>query len=290
MLVSASNRTIVEANQAATKVLGLFPGNEFIPDLQPRDQKALQAMLDTVHAHGRAPSIVLHLGPNNALWTLRAILMSTEAGAFYLFQIAAVGAEASKPESKEPFSIDELMRRLPDGFVIVDSAGLVQRANDAFLDLTQIEVKSAVIGQSLGRWLTEPGADLEAVIGLVRKHGAVKMLTTRLRGELGVSTEVEISAVGDKNTGADFFGIVIRDVTRRRGGDSLPGATFANTNSEDLGTMTLEQIVKASTESIERYNIALALQQSEGNRTVAARRLGLSRQSLHTKLNKYSFD
>lgn len=66
-------------------------------------------------------------------------------------------------------------------------------------------------------------------------------------------------------------------------------------HAEDLiearfDNLTLDQIVKASTEVIERKSIAGALAASGGNRTVAAKRLGLSRQSLHAKLKKYSLD
>jgi DNA-binding NtrC family response regulator len=42
-----------------------------------------------------------------------------------------------------------------------------------------------------------------------------------------------------------------------------------------------------TTERIERKAIARALERFRGNRTAAARHLGLSRQSLHTKLKKY---
>jgi DNA-binding NtrC family response regulator len=53
---------------------------------------------------------------------------------------------------------------------------------------------------------------------------------------------------------------------------------------------TLEAIVRMSTEVIERKAILRALGQSSGNRTAAARQLGLSRQSLHAKLKKYGLE
>jgi DNA-binding NtrC family response regulator len=53
---------------------------------------------------------------------------------------------------------------------------------------------------------------------------------------------------------------------------------------------TLEAAVKASVEAIERRYLEEALATSRGNRTLAARRLGLSRQTLHVKLNKYKLD
>ena len=49
-------------------------------------------------------------------------------------------------------------------------------------------------------------------------------------------------------------------------------------------------IVEASVEAIERRAIEEALGEAQGNRTLAARYLGLSRQTLHVKLKKYKLD
>jgi DNA-binding NtrC family response regulator len=53
---------------------------------------------------------------------------------------------------------------------------------------------------------------------------------------------------------------------------------------------SLESVVKASIETIERRHIEDALTKSRGNRTAAARYLGLSRQTLHVKLNRYKLE
>src|SRR5208337_1923070 len=86
-LVRIGNFRVVEANAAATKSLGLVPGAEFLPDLTDRDRKTLDAFLETARVKGRAPGIVLHLAENES-WSLRASTLTSEAGAFYLFQMA----------------------------------------------------------------------------------------------------------------------------------------------------------------------------------------------------------
>jgi 3-oxoadipate enol-lactonase len=53
---------------------------------------------------------------------------------------------------------------------------------------------------------------------------------------------------------------------------------------------SLEQLVSASTEAIERKTIVAVLDLCKGNITNAAKRLGLSRQSLHSKLKKYMLE
>jgi DNA-binding NtrC family response regulator len=52
----------------------------------------------------------------------------------------------------------------------------------------------------------------------------------------------------------------------------------------------LEAVVRASVETIEIRYIEEALAKHVGNRTLAAKYLGLSRQTLHVKLNKYKLD
>ena len=282
--VRAADLHIVEANLAATNLLGLQPGAEFLLDLQPRDHLPFKNLLEKVRERGRAPGIVLHLGPATEPWSLRVSLMNSDAGSFYLFQIAPIAAAAAASEPRGPLSADDLLQRLPEGFVVVDRGGGVLRANNAFLDLSQIGTESATLGQNMRRWLSQPGADISVLLGLVRKHGNVRLMSTKLYGELGSTSDVEISAVGNKDSDPDHIGMLIRDVTARSRPE--PGDIFVREPNGDIDT-SLEHLVRASTEAIERQSIAAALEKAAGNRTAAAKILGLSRQSLHTKLNKY---
>jgi DNA-binding NtrC family response regulator len=114
----------------------------------------------------------------------------------------------------------------------------------------------------------------------------------RLEGELGSATEVEVSAVGDRTSHPKTFGLLMRDVSPRET-RSDPSANFEiRDNSDSVAPLrdTLEAAVKASVEAIERRYLEEALATARGNRTLAARHLGLSRQTLHVKLNKYKLD
>src|SRR5271166_1546595 len=220
VLVRVTNLRIVEANAAATKLLGMVPGGEFFPDLGERDRKGLDAALESVRMKGRAPGIALHLAAG-APWRLRGSMITSEAGAFYLFQMAPLAgtAEPGRPVDEgrdtDRFSVESFVQRMPDAFVIVDRQGLVKLANPTFLDLVQAGVESAVIGQNVKRWLSRPGAGAPDVMDLVERHGSVRAMKTTLEGELGASTEVEISAVGDHAGRPSFFGLVIRDAMSR---------------------------------------------------------------------------
>ena len=292
-LVRVTNLRVVEANVAATKLLGLVPGGEFLPSLADHDRRSLEAALDTARLNGRAPSIALHRlsdGP----WSLRTSMLTSEAGAFYLFQMAPLAGTEKAADvgylsrDGEQVSVENLMQRMPDGFVIVDRDGVAKQANHTFLDLVQAGVESAVIGQNLKRWLSQPGTGIWVILNLVERHGAVRAMRTTLGGELGAATDVEISAVGDRIGQPNYFGLVIRDVaSRSRASEDAFSVTALLERSPDA---PLESLIRSSTEAIERQRIVEALGRNGRNRTMAAKSLGLSRQSLHSKLKKYRLE
>jgi transcriptional regulator PpsR len=292
-LVRVTNLRVVEANVAAIKLLGLVPGGEFLPRLADQDRRNLEATLDTARLNGRSPSIALHL-LNDGPWSLRTSMLASEAGAFYLFQMAPLAGTGevanvgSPSRDGEPVSVDNLLQRMPDGFVVVDREGVARRANHTFLDLVQAGVESAVIGQNLKRWLSQPGTGIRVIMNLVERHGAVRAMRTTLDGELGAATEVEISAVGDRLGQPNYFGLVIRDVASRgRESEEAFSLTSLLERSPDA---PLETLIRSTIEGIERQRIAEALARTGRNRTMAAKSLGLSRQSLHSKLKKYRLE
>jgi transcriptional regulator PpsR len=287
-LVRASNMRVVEANVRAARSLGLLPGSEFFPDLSGRDQKAFEAALELARSQGRAPNIVLHL-QNGSQWSLRASLASSDSDTFYLLQMSALGAAETTPE---PDNLQQILQRFPDAFVIVDHEGAIVKANPTFLDFAQVGVESAVLGQKLNRWLSHPGEDFSVIAGLVLRHGSARMLRVRMEGELGSTMDVEISAVGDKAPNPAAYGVLMRDVSPREPRSDHDSGFVLGDIAGSLAAPndTLDVVLAASVEWIERRYIADALAKCRGNRTLAARRLGLSRQTLHVKLNKYKLD
>jgi len=288
-LVRASNMRVVEANVRAARALGLLPGSQFLPDLSTRDRNALEAALELARSQGRAPNIVLHL-QNGSQWSLRASLVTSDADPFYLLQMSTL---SGAPETvSEPDGLEQILHRIPDAFVIVDRTGVVVKANPSFLDLAQVGVESAVLGQNLGRWFSRPAENFSVIAGLVQRHGSVRTLRCRLEGELGLTTEVEISAVGDRSNNPKAYGLLMRDVSPRDSRRESDSTFELDDLADDRAPPkdSLDAVVKASVESIERRCIDEALASCRGNRTLAARRLGLSRQTLHVKINKYKLD
>jgi transcriptional regulator PpsR len=295
LLVRAVDLKIVEANASAVRALGLpvqkgkdIVGRELMQDLAVEDLDSFHAALAQAREQGRAPGIVLHLGREGTPWIVRVSLMASEPGPLYMLQLAAVGAPAG-PDAADQVSIEDLIERVPDGFVVIDDEGIIVRANRAFLDLAQIGGKGWLIGESLGRWLGRPGADLTVLLATIQQHGAVRLFTTTIHGELGMDSEVEISAVGAVDTAPRFVGVLIRDVGRRLAPvndvDGMGVLRFPV--AEQVGKSSLRKLVKSTVQIVERHYVEAALKMTGGNRTAAAELLGLSRQNLYAKLDRY---
>ena len=140
------------------------------------------------------------------------------------------------------------------------------------------------------RWLGRPGVDMRVLIGNLRQHRSVRLFATTLRGEYGSSCDVEVSAVSVVDGEEPGLGFIVRNVGKRSGVDlkatrELPRS--AKELTELIGRVSLKELVRETTDVIERLCIESALQLTGDNRASAAEMLGLSRQSLYAKLRRY---
>ncbi len=292
LLIKATSLRIVEANPAAIRALGLSPvGRDFLPELAAQDREAFQAMLLRVREHGKAPGSLIHLGRDLAPWLIRASLITSDLGPVFLLQLAPVGASPAAFDRSDPVAVEALIERMPDGFVVLDQDGVILHANRAFLKLVEVGGQSSVLGERLRRWLGRPGADLTVLLAHLRRHGTVRLFSTTVHGELGTDTEVEISAAAGGEGEPRHVGVLLRDVGQR-----LPLASSQQLSAilgslvQQIGKTPLRSLVRDTGGIVERHYIEAALDLTGGNRTAAAELLGLSRQSLYSKLNRYGLD
>lgn len=291
VLLRTDDCRVIEANPAAIRSLGVARGWNFLGEMAAHERDAFQSMLFRARDTGKAPGIVIHLGADREPWIVRATLMNTEAATAYMLQLVSVGARPAAVDRAGPGTVSMLFDRLPDGFVVVDRQGVVRRVNPAFTDLVQAPAGGAVLGENLQKYLSSPGADLSVLMAQVLTHGAVRLFRTVIRGELGTEVDVEISGVGDTPTSPSFIGFAVRDVSRRLTlprQDRLRDALAAP--SAHTGAVPLFKIIDEVVGLVEKDYVAAALEQTDGNRAAAAELLGMSRQSLYAKLNRYGLD
>jgi transcriptional regulator PpsR len=296
LLLRMDDLTIVDANPAAIHAGAFDSGRDFPAALAQSDREAFVAMMASVGEQGRAPGILVHFGQNAVPWVVRATVKTVEPQTVFLLQLTPV--TPAQPVRRDNSALETLVDRLPDGFVLIDGNGVIRQANRAFLDLVQIAAMGAVIGQPIRRWLSRPGADAAVLIAAVTRRHIVRSFATVIQGELGIEAKVEISAAGEAHSGAQVILLLIRDVSRRPGGISEDGPQEASPDDKLLGALVkltrqigqipLLDLVRDTGSVIERHCIEGALERVRGNRTAAAELLGMSRQSLYAKLNRYS--
>lgn len=297
LLLRAGDLRILQANPAALTALSMKsapePGaRDFVANIAQEDRDVFHSMALRARENGKAPGILVHLGSDKKPWLVRASLMSPEPNSVMMLQLSPGWAGQAGIVDQDSISIDDLIERLPDGFVVLDPSGVIRRANRAFLDLVEAGAKGSVVGGRLTRWLSRPGADLTVLLANVDRHRFVRMFTTMIQGDLGTTTEVEISAAGNDDTSPQYIGVLIRDVGRRIGmpGDDKNLRNALGAMAERIGKTPLRSLVKDTVGVVERHYVKSALDLANDNRTVAAELLGLSRQSLYAKLNRYGLD
>ncbi len=291
LVLSSDDLRVVEANPAAIRALGMTRGWDFLAELPQRERDSLREMLARVLETGRTPGGVFHIGADQAPWILRASRLSDDDAHQFMVQLVAV--ERRGPgliASPERIAFSDFIPGMADGFVVLDRDGVIRNANPAFLGLIQAGSEANVVGLSLGQWLGRPADDLEQLLSSLRRTGGARLLTTTIRGERGREARVEISAGADTSENPAYVAAVIRELNRRAvvldDQSGMPALPPLLTH----GDTPLKSLVQAAVEVVERHYVETALKLTDGNRTAAAERLGLSRQSLYAKLNRYGLD
>ena len=292
LIVDAATRRIREINPAALRLLGLRedaladrPVGEIV---DPADRDAFIAHLGAASASDDLTPVTTRLVGGRGDVQISARLFRQGRAALLLVRIVA--AESSRTAHDDQAAIGDVIEHMPDAFVMIDASLDVLVANAAFVELTGAPSVDRVTGMPLATWLGRPGIDLELILGQLREHGAVRNVATILRSTAGAQEEIEISGVIAPRGDSECYGFTIRNVGRRlRGAPAverdLPRSVEQLT--ELVGRMSLKDIVRESTDLIERLCIEAALSYTSDNRASAAEILGVSRQSLYSKLHRH---
>jgi PAS domain-containing protein/DNA-binding protein Fis len=298
LLTEADRKTLRDVVKRALKG---GPANGLLRQLKGAPTAAHSGEHRPEPRSARAPDVDPHIQPDaqSALpeqqgpWMLRASLIPSGPGD-PLMQLQIM-ADASQPAEEQAATAEahaDLIERWPDGFVVIDRGGLVLSANAAFVDMTQEGASSALVGQSLSKWLGRPGADLTVLLANVGRFGRLRLFSTLIRGALGSVTEAELSAAGECDVGPRRIAVLVRDVGRRlvRSPSEVTLSALIEAYSERVGEAPLRTVVEETVSAVESHFVKAALRLTAGNRTAAAQLLGLSRQSLHAKLHRYALE
>ena len=178
----------------------------------------------------------------------------------------------------------------PDGILALDESGIVLLANQAFLEMAGLASPELIEGRRADRWIGRSAVDLNIVLDHSKQESSVKLYSTTLRTETESMVDIELSVTRVGYNGKTKVILYIRDIGRRitpdqTVDDHLPRSIEQITGR--VGRVPLKELVRESTDVIEALCIEAALKLTSGNRASAAELLGLSRQSLYTKLRRF---
>ena len=283
---------ISEINPAAQALLGdkaSRAGLNLTEQLDEPSLTALREMLDRLRSTGRCEPVLVRLR-NGQEFMAAASQFREDQTLQFLLRLCTQASQAAPTVPSTHQLLWQAMEQAPDALAITDLDGRVLTVNQAFADLGQLGAADLARGQLLDTWLGRSGVDLRVLLTNLRQHGVVRLFATQMRGELGATAEVEISAVSVSRGEDKCLGFTIREMGRRLASDvraprELPRS--ASQMTELVGRMPLKDIVRETTDLIEQLCIEAALQLTGDNRASAAEMLGLSRQSLYIKLRRF---
>jgi len=296
MIVETATRRITDANPAAIALTGAngsgvgagLSGQPLVSVIDAKDRDAALALLGAVAQAEQTDPARLHLAHGGRECFVSATLFRQDRSANFLIRLVPV--ENAATVRSEDRLLSEVLDRMPDAFVLTDDSLEILLENAAFLDLTHHARHEDVRGKPLGGFLGRPGIDFNLLVGQLREHGSVRNFATISRDRLGGEEDIEISGVCYTSQGKAHYGFSIRTVSRRLAQQptsdrDLPRSVEQLT--ELVGRVSLKEIVRESTDLIERLCIEAALAFTNNNRASAAEILGLSRQSLYSKLHRH---
>jgi transcriptional regulator PpsR len=296
IILDANSRKVVEINPAAAHLLGestqRLIGRVFAAGLDTAGRQELETVFSTVKVTGRSGTASIRLGGDaRRECTASVALFREENSVCFLLRLAPVQLGMARQVAAESTSrVFEIVGSSPDGFVVTEMDGRVLFANRAFLDIVQLTTEDQARAESIGRWLGRPGVDFSLLTSQLREHSTLRLFATTLRGEYGALTDVEICGVAVPDGESPCLGFTIRDVSKRTKVEThiaRESPRSVEQLTELVGRVPLRDLVRESTDMIERLCIEAALELTNDNRASAAEILGLSRQSLYAKLRRY---
>jgi len=296
LIVNAANAKVMEANPASAKLLkkdlDRLTGANFPSLFDAQSRKAIQSLFSSLSASGIGEDIPVRIEDGGSEFVLGASVFRQERATLFLVRLSQVHqGRTESPRSRDMTSLINVVENTPEGFVVTSTDGKILTANSAFLELAQLAVAEQIRGQSLDQWLGRPGVEFNALVHNLMENGSIRMFETIVRGQYGSTTDVEVSAVAVLSGDTPCLGFVIRNISGRSTGldtADLPMTRSVEKLTKLVGRVPLKDLVRESTDMIEKLCIEAALELTNDNRASAAELLGLSRQSLYAKLHRYS--
>ncbi len=293
LIVDGSSGRVLDANPAAVQLLGRpihkLSGRTFLDSFSTVSGAKIRRGFEEARSSGRADEIRVSAEGRNTELVMSCSVFREDAKVHFLVRLLATSPEEAAWLSQRS-SVFDVVRKMPEGFVVVDLDRRILTANMAFLDMAQLATEEQVRGETIDRWLGRHPGEASVLQKSLREHGQLRGFATQLRGEHGTNLEVEVSGVAVSAGDVPCLGFTIHAVRRRSTPPAAVGSGVVpavDQLTQLIGQVSLKDMVRESTDLIERMCIEAALELTGDNRSSAAEILGLSRQGLYTKLRRH---
>ncbi len=293
VILSADTGKILDANSASARLLDReasdLVNRSFANKIDLASQSDLRETLEIVRTKGGQRSVALTLKAENRRIWLDALLFRSVSDTLVLCRLRpqTVAAEGAHPLTD---ALGDLYERAGDAIVFTDKDGMILRSNAAFQSLANVAVPEQLREYNLAKFLGRPSVDMDVMTRNAERSGRLSVYGTNIRSEYGAQIPVEISTTYLPDQKPPGFAFIIRDVTRLEA-SRQSGATLTTEAVEHVielvGSTPLKELVRSTTDVVEKLCIETAVRLTNNNRAAAAEMLGLSRQSLYVKLRRY---
>ncbi len=291
LIADATTRKVTSANPAAEdllhRVARRLVGETLDELFAEKDAAGLVDAVATARALGQATvdSAKPRLTAGDlrlAFWLLRG-----GGGSQLLVRLLPAGrARTAASTSGDGWGV---LSHLPEAMVTASADLAIIEANEAFLDLVDVATAHQIRSESLARFVGRHGVDVNVLTSRLQDNGSIRRYATVLRGQYGAVRDVELTAAVADRDAKRVYAFLFRPVTPERSvlGDTRRPLRPVSEMTDLVGRVPLRDIVREATDIIEELCIEAALAVTQDNRASAAEMLGLSRQSLYSKLRRY---
>jgi len=297
LILNASNLEIVEVNDACLRMFenGARPvaGRRFGQVLSGDSIAAFDNALASARTSPKPQTVDINLNGKSNTFRASVAVFRDQSRLNYLVRLS--DPEMHGMDRQDVINArrrDRLIEALPEGFLVVGKNRRVVSANTAMCQLVQLATPEQLVGEPVSRWLGRTEVDADVLFTNLDENGSVSRYGMTVRTEMGTTRHAEIVAVSVTGGEDASYGLIVRDAEQDNDFDAettlLPVAGHTVEQVKDLvGRAPLRELVRQTTDIVERMCIEAALELTGDNRASAAEMLGLSRQSLYLKLRRH---
>ena len=293
VILDAASGKIREANPRAAALLGTadtaLAGKRFSAQFDKKAQRDVQALVAQVLTSGTPGTLVAPLGADDRPIALAAELFRAGDLQLVLVRLSEPAPEVPAADGSDR-RLDELVRNAAEGVLLTDQAGTVLWANESFLMLADIPIAAQAIGRPFGDFFRWSGVEASVLLQNLGRHGRVQNVSGTVEGANGRATDIHLSGIVLTDQDPAGYGFVIRPVPAEGARNARGNSDLTRTAEnlvEMIGRVPMKDLVRDTTDVIEKMCIEAALGLTGNNRASAARVLGLSRQALYLKMNRF---